>query len=57
MSIAIKIRQERLKLGISQADFAQMIGVSVATVNRWENGAYKPSKIMRKIMTEKLMVK
>lgn len=56
MHTAIKIKEERLKLGISQADFAQMIGVSVATVNRWEKGAYKPSKIMRKIMTEKLRV-
>ena len=34
----------RNRLNVSQEDFAKMIGVSFATVNRWENGHTKPNK-------------
>ena len=35
----------RSLLGLSQEDFAHEIGVSFATVNRWENGKALPSKL------------
>ena len=34
----------RNHLGISQEDFAKMIGTSFATVNRWENAHSIPNK-------------
>ena len=33
----------RLKLGLSQADFAAMLGVSVRTLQDWEQGRREPS--------------
>ena len=32
-------------LGLSQADFAEKLGVNFATVNRWENGRAIPTKL------------
>ena len=37
--------QVRLRLNLSQEMFAQKLGVSFATVNRWENGKSIPSKL------------
>ncbi|SHF72880.1 Helix-turn-helix [Desulfacinum infernum DSM 9756] len=41
------LRSVREQLGLSQEDLAREIGVSYATVNRWENGQSKPSKLAR----------
>jgi putative transcriptional regulator len=41
------VREVRLQLAISQEDLARELGVSYATVNRWENGQAKPSKLAR----------
>jgi putative transcriptional regulator len=35
--------EARLKLGLSQADFAAMLGVSVRTLQDWEQGRREPS--------------
>lgn len=35
--------QARLKLGLSQADFAAMLGVSARTLQDWEQGRRQPS--------------
>ncbi|MFA7055873.1 MAG: helix-turn-helix domain-containing protein [Acholeplasmataceae bacterium] len=37
------IRTIRLKLMLSQKDFAKRLGVSVTTENRWERGHHTPS--------------
>ena len=42
------IKQTRQKLFMSQEDFAAAIHVSVATINRWENGRSKPNLIAMK---------
>jgi DNA-binding transcriptional regulator YiaG len=39
------IRQLRLRLGLTQEEFAHAIAVTVSTVNRWENGHASPSKL------------
>lgn len=39
------IKQIRKYLNISQNDFAEMLGTSFATINRWENGRANPSKM------------
>jgi superfamily II DNA or RNA helicase len=39
---AAEIKALRSKLGLSQTEFGSRLGVSFATVNRWENGRGKP---------------
>jgi len=41
------IKEIRKQLGLSQEDLARRLGVSLATVNRWENGQSKPSKLAK----------
>lgn len=43
MSLSDTLKQTRQKLFMSQEDFAATIHVSVATINRWENGRSKPN--------------
>ena len=40
-----RIKQFRARLGLTQAELATRLGVSFATVNRWENGQTKPSPL------------
>lgn len=44
-SIAVELKKLRQQQGWSQEDLARKIGVSFATVNRWENGKTKPSRL------------
>jgi len=41
------VKEVRRQLAISQEDLARELGVSYATVNRWENGQAKPSRLAR----------
>jgi len=41
------VKDVRSQLGLSQEDLARALGVSFATVNRWENGKTSPSKLAR----------
>lgn len=43
MDFSVLIKELRLKLLLSQADFAKEIGVSFSTVNRWETGKTRPN--------------
>ena len=43
MSFQIEIRKIRIRCLMSQMEFAEAIGVSFATVNRWENGKNRPN--------------
>lgn len=38
-------KEVRRQLGLSQEGMARELGVSFATVNRWENAQVKPSKL------------
>lgn len=40
----------RQSLSMTQEEFAHAIGVTVSTVNRWENGHVEPSRLARKAM-------
>lgn len=55
---AEEIKTIRARLGCSQQELASMLGVSFATVNRWENGKAKPQKDrldrIRALLEEKL---
>ncbi len=45
--LATLLKEVRKQLALSQEDLARELGVSFATVNRWENGKSKPSKLAR----------
>ncbi len=44
-SFAIWVKQLREQLCLTQEALAESLGVSFATVNRWENGWTAPSKL------------
>ncbi|MDR1939655.1 MAG: helix-turn-helix transcriptional regulator [Clostridiales bacterium] len=46
MTFAEKVLQLRVKLQISQMQLAELLGVAYTTVNRWEMGHYKATKLI-----------
>lgn len=52
-------RKIKKKMLLTQTEFANLLGVSFGTVNRWESGKYEPTmKIKRKLAPyfEKYMI-
>lgn len=46
----LAIKQLREKMMLSQQEFAKVLGVSFASINRWENGVHEPTiKVKRKL--------
>ncbi len=41
------VKEIRSQLSLSQEDLARELGISFSTVNRWENGLVKPSKLAK----------
>ncbi|MBN2103049.1 helix-turn-helix transcriptional regulator [bacterium] len=41
------VKEVRLQLEMSQEDLARELGVSFATINRWENRKTTPSRLAR----------
>ncbi|MFN6559715.1 MAG: helix-turn-helix domain-containing protein [Nostoc sp. ChiSLP01] len=54
LTIADLIRELRQQLHLSQKKFAANLGVSLRTVNRWENGSAVPSQMALKLIEEML---
>lgn len=52
MSFSEKVKYVRTELKLSQEDLARELGVSFATINRWENGSYNPSRLAKKAFEE-----
>jgi putative transcriptional regulator len=46
-SFRMVVKEVRKQLAISQEDLAHKLGISFATVNRWENGKSQPSRLAR----------
>jgi DNA-binding transcriptional regulator YiaG len=44
------IRAYRQSIGVSQAVFAQLLGVSQVLIRSWESGARKPAPIARRLL-------
>jgi len=42
------VKEVRRQLALSQEELAHALGVSFATVNRWENGKAIPSKLAQR---------
>lgn len=49
---AVLIREVRGRLGLTQEKFAAKLGVTLPTVDRWENGRSKPSPLAREKLQE-----
>ena len=50
MTYVEAIKKLRKKMILTQTEFAELLGVTFGTVNRWENGTYEPTtKIKRKL--------
>lgn len=50
MNYAEAVKALRKKMILSQMEFADYLGVSFGTVNRWENGKFTPTvKAKRKL--------
>ena len=47
-----KIKDLRETKGLTQTQFAELVGVSFATVNRWENGQSRPNRLAWKRILE-----
>lgn len=47
----VDVKMIRRRLGQSQAQFARMIGVSVATLQNWEQGRRRPEGPARALLT------
>ncbi len=45
MSELVKALRRELKM--TQEELAHELGITVGTVNRWENGRFRPSKLAR----------
>jgi putative transcriptional regulator len=46
----VDVKKIRQKLGKSQSEFARMIGVSVATLQNWEQGRRRPEGPARALL-------
>ncbi len=45
------VKELRVKLILSQQEFADLLNVSFASINRWETGKHEPTiKVKRKIV-------
>lgn len=40
-----RVKELRLRSGMTQKQFAQAVGVHVVTIIRWEKGAFNPSDL------------
>lgn len=40
-----QVKELRLKLGLSQQSFAELLGCGISSVARWEGGTNKPSQL------------
>ena len=46
------VRAVRRELKLTQEEFAHQLGITVGTVNRWENGRFRPSKLARATLAD-----
>ena len=46
------IREVRTRLGLTQEKFAAKLGVTLPTINRWENGRASPSPLAMRNLRE-----
>ncbi len=48
------VRELRFRLGLTQEQFAAELGVTFASINRWENCKVQPSPMALKLLRKRL---
>jgi putative transcriptional regulator len=48
------VRELRFRLGLTQEQFAAELGVTFASINRWENNKVQPSPMALKLLRQRL---
>ncbi len=46
----IALKEHRLVRKLTQAELAHILGVSVSTISRWENGHHVPTSLAQKVI-------
>ena len=46
--MGVRLRELREAIGLSQSDIAKLVGVTVSTVSKWENGRGRPTQAHRR---------
>ncbi len=46
----IGLKENRILRKLTQAKLAHILGVSVATISRWENGHHVPTRLAQKVI-------
>lgn len=54
MTIGEILRDARVRVGESQADFAKRFGVAQPVLSRWETGRARPAKAVRRLIEKVL---
>lgn len=52
MKYAVAIKKLRKKLLLTQSEFAELLGVKLVTVSRWESGKFEPTMRMKRKLRE-----
>ena len=48
INYAIKIKEYRQRKLLTQEDLAKILGVSVTSITRWENGKFEPTMAVKR---------
>ena len=52
MNYSEQVKKIRAELLVTQEELASMLGVTFATLNRWENGHHEPSMKQKRALRE-----
>ena len=52
MKCAVAIKKLRKKLLLTQNEFAELLGVTLVTVSRWESGKFEPTMRVKRQLRE-----
>ena len=48
---SVRVKQLRLRLGLTQAEFARELGCRQQTISEWEQGIYKPANAYGRLLS------
>lgn len=52
MTYAKAIKELRKKMILTQTEFADLLGVSFQSINRWEKGKHEPTIKLKRLLAE-----
>lgn len=52
MKYAVAIKKLRKKLLLTQNEFAELLGVTLVTISRWESGKFEPTMRVKRQLRE-----